>query len=770
MGIGMPNLKPSCYLSVPGKPFAARLEAIAIDLRSAGVPGSGLVLRLNVAFAKEHQNSLVNATSIFSGDRSILDQSGPRCLPLGPCNSRRLLLEDPLLRHIRPSIVTHRRQKHILSYKLTGPIPRKDALNHFRVYDGGFNVTDKHYWSSVTYTGIWGYVLAVLSLVFCIIYGFLYCCGCCYPVQEKGVSVWHYISVYGFGIIAIVAAGVIYWGNAKLGQQLRATAGTLVTATDGIQSEINNALAMVQVAAMFPISRQGSSQQFLQACINLGNTFNSLERKVKKNKDRVYRIFDNVKTALTVVSAVIAAVVVLGLGISYALTNVANDACQIMNEYDHNPQNCSISKYLPCLSNMEANKALAGAKEAIKSLVTQANVAIDWVNREEKRIASRRNAPVDFELPRVCDPYGPPPTYSDSLCVSGETSFADFEKVYGPFRCENDNLTHCFQVDTPIPNFAYQEADMAMNASNIVYRMLPTIFRIITCNFVKVTFEDILIHNCKPLQRALTSLWAGFVVASLAMMPLLILWTRVGKGDRGDQQGFLAGTYMSPNNFVGRMDIPSYSRGICGRCQGLFGGCRSILCEGCILCGTCCGGVTSGNRVQGPGPGATSFYPAVVQPLSRPASRAATPQVSTSAQAPAPEPPPPPPPPRPHPRPPKTMMAMVGPDGTPTTDFSIYGGDAGGSMRWLKKAVRRMSRAMIPTGMSSLTGSGPAASMAPTPRTAPPGSRVQTPGATPGFRPGTPGGPRIGTTDGKFAPPPPAGFPATPSNRNQGFS
>lgn len=91
-----------------------------------------------------------------------------------------------------------------------------------------------------------------------------------------------------------IAAGVIYWGNAKLGQQLRATAGTLLTATDGIQSEINNALSMVQVASMFPISQQGSSQQFLQACVNLGNTFNNLQKKVKKNKDRVYRIFDNV--------------------------------------------------------------------------------------------------------------------------------------------------------------------------------------------------------------------------------------------------------------------------------------------------------------------------------------------------------------------------------------------------------------------------------------------------------------------------------------------
>ncbi|OAE31085.1 hypothetical protein AXG93_4031s1370 [Marchantia polymorpha subsp. ruderalis] len=361
------------------------------------------------------------------------------------------------------------------------------------------------------------------------------------------------ISICIFSCIAIIAAGVIYWGNAKLGQQLRATAGTLLTATDGIQSEINNALSMVQVASMFPISQQGSSQQFLQACVNLGNTFNNLQKKVKKNKDRVYRIFDNVKVALTVVSAVLAVFVVLGLGVSFALTNVANDACQIMNEYDENPQNSSISKYLPCLSNSDADKALAGAKEAIKSLVTQANVAIDWVNREESRLSSKRSQAAEFVLPRVCDPYGPPPSYNDSLCLSGETSFGDFEKVYGPFRCENDNLTHCFEQDTPIPNFAYEEADMAMNASNIVYRMLPTIFRIITCNFVKVTFEDILFHNCRPLRRSLTTLWGGFIVASLAMMPLQICWAVLTRHIGKDREGFRTRTYSMPDNIVRRI-------------------------------------------------------------------------------------------------------------------------------------------------------------------------------------------------------------------------
>lgn len=90
------------------------------------------------------------------------------------------------------------------------------------------------------------------------------------------------------------AAVIVYWANAKLDKQLRSTAGTLLGAADGVQFEINHALKMVQVAAMFPISRQGSSHQFLQACFTLGRVFNKLQRKVKHSKDKVYKIFDTV--------------------------------------------------------------------------------------------------------------------------------------------------------------------------------------------------------------------------------------------------------------------------------------------------------------------------------------------------------------------------------------------------------------------------------------------------------------------------------------------
>jgi hypothetical protein len=100
---------------------------------------------------------------------------------------------------------------------------------------------------------------------------------------------------------------------------------------------------------------------------------------------------------------------------------------------------------------------------------------------------------------------------------------------YGKYRCDSDDIEACLATATPIPNFAYMEAMQAMNATKDVYTTLPTVFRVITCNFVKVTFEDILEHHCAPLKDALTVLWIAFIIASMALMPLLVLWIVHGK-------------------------------------------------------------------------------------------------------------------------------------------------------------------------------------------------------------------------------------------------
>ncbi|CAM6008778.1 unnamed protein product [Sphagnum balticum] len=211
------------------------------------------------------------------------------------------------------------------------------------------------------------------------------------------------------------------------------------------------------------------------------------------------------------------------------MCSVAIDSCQAMEAYDQNPHNSSIARLLPCLTPLAGAEALSGAKKAIKTVIKRSNNAVDLLNHQEERMAASGDIDHPTFLPHVCDPFGPEPELLPRECSSAEGSFANFEDDYGKYRCESDDIEACLATPTPIPNFAYMEAMQAMNATKDVYTTLPTVFRVITCNFVKVTFEDILEHHCPPLKVALTVLWIAFIIASMALMPLLVLWIVHGK-------------------------------------------------------------------------------------------------------------------------------------------------------------------------------------------------------------------------------------------------
>ncbi|MCO5574605.1 hypothetical protein L7F22_028393 [Adiantum nelumboides] len=48
--------------------------------------------------------------------------------------------------------------------RATTILPRRDPLNSLRLYEGGFNVKERHYWSSVAFTGIWAFSMAFVCL------------------------------------------------------------------------------------------------------------------------------------------------------------------------------------------------------------------------------------------------------------------------------------------------------------------------------------------------------------------------------------------------------------------------------------------------------------------------------------------------------------------------------------------------------------------------------------------------------------------------------
>ncbi|KAH9573356.1 hypothetical protein CY35_02G203500, partial [Sphagnum magellanicum] len=438
--------------------------------------------------------------------------------------------------------------------KVIGRIPRLDPLDKFKRYTGGFNVTNVHYWSSVAFTGIWAYTMAIV----CLLCGVLLLVWQTYTSNDNSFKeevllpeskAGHRVPVcciLQFGVLVLAASTVIFWGNVRLGEELKATASTLVMSVDKVKLQVDGAIDLIPLANIGPIANQEIAKKFLSACNNLATTFQELMSKVKLNKAHIYHLFFSVcymtyqscfllqKVASSGTAAGWAAIVVLVAswmvsGVTFVLASVAIDSCQAMEAYDQNPHNSSIARLLPCLTPLAGAEALSGAKKAIKTVIKRSNNAVDLLNHQEERMAASGDIDHPTFLPHVCDPFGPEPELLPRECSSAEGSFANFEDDYGKYRCESDDIEACLATPTPIPNFAYMEAMQAMNATKDVYTTLPTVFRVITCNFVKVTFEDILEHHCAPLKVALTVLWIAFIIASMALMPLLVLWIVHGK-------------------------------------------------------------------------------------------------------------------------------------------------------------------------------------------------------------------------------------------------
>lgn len=64
---------------------------------------------------------------------------------------------------------------------------------------------------------------------------------------------------------------------------------------------------------------------------------------------------------------------------------------------------------------------------------------------------------------------------------------------------------------------------------------MPVLFNLVTCQFVKVTFTEVVTTDCSPLKTSLNLLWIGFVVISVALVFLEIHWmivrTRAQRND-----------------------------------------------------------------------------------------------------------------------------------------------------------------------------------------------------------------------------------------------
>ncbi|KAL2463413.1 hypothetical protein Fot_53069 [Forsythia ovata] len=253
---------------------------------------------------------------------------------------------------------------------------RIDPLENFKKYRGGYDITNKHYWSSAAFTGIYGYAIAVVWLL----------CGITEESSRRDrlvVSSVIYSLCYWttfFTILAITATGLVLGGNAKFHSRAKTVIDIIIDTADDASDTIHKTTgAMKNMSTNLGEANESTeTTSFLTSTSQrLDTQAADIERQARKNRraiDKGLKIV-YIVTTLTISLNLVAviALLVFGVlkfrrilyilitlcwiltilywvffGIYFFLGNFVGDTCTALEGFQKDPYNNSLSSILPC--------------------------------------------------------------------------------------------------------------------------------------------------------------------------------------------------------------------------------------------------------------------------------------------------------------------------------------------------------------------------------------------------------------------------------------
>ncbi|KAF8393106.1 hypothetical protein HHK36_021347 [Tetracentron sinense] len=439
---------------------------------------------------------------------------------------------------------------------------RRDPLDGFKRYTGGWNISEKHYFSSVGYTAaplflisaIW-FVGLGLSLFFICLY------HCCCRKLRYGYSRLAYtislVLLILFTIAAIIGCIVLYTGQGKFHSSTTSTLKYVVKQADTTVETLRNvsgylaAAKQIKVDQTFLPSDSQTSIDQIQTKIN--TSASTLADRAVKNSNDIQDVLDTVRLALIIIAAVMLILAFLGFlfsvlgmqflvhtlvligwflvagtfilcGIFLFLHNAVTDTCVAMDEWVQHPTaHTALDDILPCVDNATAQETLLRSKEVTFRLVNVVNQVINNV--------SNNNFPPNFPLlyynqsgplmPVLCNPFKPDMT--DRKCSVGEADLNNATQVWRNYVCQVSAAGICTTVGRVTPAF-YNQMSAAVNVSYGLYHYGPFLVDLEDCTFVRQTFSDISRDHCPGLRRYSNWTYIGLVMVSVAVMLSLIFW------------------------------------------------------------------------------------------------------------------------------------------------------------------------------------------------------------------------------------------------------
>ncbi|KAM0047591.1 putative transmembrane protein [Helianthus debilis subsp. tardiflorus] len=391
---------------------------------------------------------------------------------------------------------------------------RPDILNRFRRYHGGWDITDKHYWASVGFTGAAAFILAILWFVLFGLAMIVYhCCGWRLNIKGKDSRFSQMICLILLVIFTGAAATgciLLSVGQDEFHSEAIDTLNYVVDQSDYTVQTLTNVTGYLSLAKTVNVAQfylpADVKDSIDKLNIDLNSASDTLGRKTHQSSRKIRTVFDAVRSAMITVAIVMLLVSILGLylsilghrnaihlfiiggwllvvvtsilcGVFVILNTAVSDTCVAMEQWvDHENAETALSNILPCVDQRTTNQTLYKSKQL-----------------------QERN------------------------CSSDEVSMSNASLVWQNYTCTISESGLCTTTGRLTPDM-YQQLIGAVNISYALQHYTPPLLSFQDCNFVRETFTTITTDHCPPLQHHLRMVIAGLALISVAVVLSLLLW------------------------------------------------------------------------------------------------------------------------------------------------------------------------------------------------------------------------------------------------------
>ncbi|KAL6844051.1 hypothetical protein ACP4OV_025724 [Aristida adscensionis] len=443
---------------------------------------------------------------------------------------------------------------------------RSDPLANFTMYNGGWNISDTHYWASVAFTAVPLLLFSVLWLVgFGVALLVISCCCCFCRNKDNAYSPCTYFSslvfLMMFTFLTIAGCVLLHCGREMFRLSTLDTIDYIVgqgNVTVDHLRDFADSLAAAKYIGVDQIFLPADVQKKIDVVEEkLNSSANEFSARAMDNARKIENVVNRMEQDLKVLGYVMLGLAILGflfsiLGLRFLVSllviagwivlavtimtsslflllhNVMADACVAMEDWVSQPQaHTALDDLLPCVDVATASESMYRSQEVTEQLVSLVNNVIVNISNRDYPPALR---PLYFNqsgppMPILCNPFNPE-DMSLRECAPGEVDFESAAAEWKRFECRaagEPGKEVCATRGRVTPT-AYSQMTAAARISAGLYRFGPFLMDLQDCSFVRETFWYISDNKCPRLELYSRHVYTGLLVTSGAVMLSIVFW------------------------------------------------------------------------------------------------------------------------------------------------------------------------------------------------------------------------------------------------------